>query len=645
MEENVNQKWSIKGSALLKIVITIFLLLIVLAGAYGASVAIGSIVLDTRYNGKLTTLHELYQSVGRRDAQMVLSREYNGSKYDDGKVNDRSNFIYEMWVADNLVAQSDPDVVINHDDPLTIRYADKVSYVEKIEGLGYYTYETHDENRVVYLYIDVSRGFLDRYSIINTYVEHVYKYSYRAIALALVALALFAILIVILCSMAGRYGKYGELKDNILSKIWLEVIVAINVLIVSILVVGAEELSSHTVIIVPYLVGAGLVLALCVILFVMNIAHRIKVGGFWRRTLTGLICIWLCKGTAFVARSVYHMIKKLNLMWRTALAAIILVIVFLFLVAMADGDLEGTIIASVICGMFVLAFMFVSSYMLLKLERGIDNLSEGRLSEPTNVKHLFPTFRRAAEKINKAAEGMNKAVEERIKSERMRTELITNVSHDIKTPLTSIINYSDLICNEPVDNEKVTEYATILNRQGNRLKRLLEDLLEASKASTGNLEVVLGPCNLNVLVSQVAAEYEEKFRNAGLTLITEVPKDEITIMADGRRLSRVLDNLLNNACKYSLTGTRVYMSAEANDAFGRIIIKNTSSARLNVSPNELMERFVRGDESRNTEGSGLGLSIAQSLTELQGGKLALAIDGDLFKAIVCMERAEKNIDI
>ena len=218
-------------------------------------------------------------------------------------------------------------------------------------------------------------------------------------------------------------------------------------------------------------------------------------------------------------------------------------------------------------------------------------------------------------------------------SERMKTELITNVSHDLKTPLTSLINYSDLICRESCNNPRHGEYAEVLHRQSQRLRRLIDDLVEASKASSGNLEVNLSPCEAGVVLMQLAGEYSERLEGCGLQLVTsQASASGFRIMADGRRLWRVMDNLMNNICKYAMPGTRVYLelSREGNEAV--FSFKNTSREQLNLSPRELMERFVRGDASRSSDGSGLGLSIARSLTELQGGKMELYCDGDLFKA-------------
>ncbi|NLV47861.1 MAG: HAMP domain-containing histidine kinase, partial [Clostridiaceae bacterium] len=230
--------------------------------------------------------------------------------------------------------------------------------------------------------------------------------------------------------------------------------------------------------------------------------------------------------------------------------------------------------------------------------------------------------------------GMTLAVEEKMRSERFKTELITNVSHDIKTPLTSIINYVDLLKSEPLESEKAREYVEVIDRHSTRLKKLTEDLIEASKASTGVLNVDRSPCEIGVLLTQVTGEYAEKLAGCDLDLVTTQPDHPVTVLADGRLLWRILDNLLSNACKYGQPGTRVYVSLTVQNKNALIVVRNISRNPLNISGDELMERFVRGDRSRSTDGSGLGLSIARSLSELQGAEFAIDIDGDLFKAIL-----------
>ena len=253
---------------------------------------------------------------------------------------------------------------------------------------------------------------------------------------------------------------------------------------------------------------------------------------------------------------------------------------------------------------------------------------------------LYKDLREHAGQLNDLGSAINSAVEERMKSERMKAELITNVSHDLKTPLTSIINYVDLLKKEDIDNEKAREYIDVLDRKSQRLKKLTEDLVEASKASTGALPVNKERLSMGQLVKQALGEYDEKFTAAGLAAVPTLCEEEAFILADGRHVWRIVDNLLGNCVKYAMAGTRVYLDLRRWEGNVVLSVKNISAQPLNIPADRLMERFVRGDESRTTEGSGLGLSIARSLTELQGGSFRLDIDGDLFKATVSFPEVE-----
>lgn len=241
--------------------------------------------------------------------------------------------------------------------------------------------------------------------------------------------------------------------------------------------------------------------------------------------------------------------------------------------------------------------------------------------------------------LNDIAGGFSNAIQESLKSERLKTELITNVSHDIKTPLTSIINYVDLIKQENIQNDKVKEYIEILDNKSQRLKKLIEDLVEASKASSGNIKINKEVLNVKELLSQVTGEFKDKFNKRGLNIITKVPEEIVYIKADSRYLYRVLENVYSNVAKYAAQDSRVYLDCVLEENGDVVIyVKNISKEELNISTDELMQRFVRGDKSRNTEGSGLGLSIANSLTELQGGTFNIHLDGDLFKTEIRFKR-------
>ena len=279
-----------------------------------------------------------------------------------------------------------------------------------------------------------------------------------------------------------------------------------------------------------------------------------------------------------------------------------------------------------------------------ELRAGGDQLAAGNLDYKVPTDRLYGEFRRHGENLNNLRQGIQHAVEEQMKSERMKTELITNVSHDIKTPLTSIVSYVDLLKKEPMPTDQAKEYLDVLDRQAARLKKLIEDLVEASKASTGSLTVNFQPTDVNVLLSQSAGEYQEKLAARDLSLVLTPAEEAPMISADGQLLWRVFENLLSNALKYAMPGTRVYLSCETTDQAVVIAFRNISASPLNISAEELMDRFVRGDASRNTEGSGLGLAIARDLTQLQRGTFALTIDGDLFKATLTFPRCQKTQD-
>ena len=229
-----------------------------------------------------------------------------------------------------------------------------------------------------------------------------------------------------------------------------------------------------------------------------------------------------------------------------------------------------------------------------------------------------------------------------MKSERMKAELITNVSHDLKTPLTSIINYVDLLKREPIESETAKEYIKVLDEKSQRLKALTEDLVEASRATSGNIKLELNTINFVELVLQAAGTYQEKFDAANLEMVLRYAPETMLIMADGRRLYRVLDNLLNNVCKYAMPGTRVYIDMYVENRRAWMVMKNISKTQLTIPADTLTQRFVRGDWSRSTEGSGLGLSIARSLTELHDGIFDIALDGDLFKVSVALNCLNEN---
>ena len=301
---------------------------------------------------------------------------------------------------------------------------------------------------------------------------------------------------------------------------------------------------------------------------------------------------------------------------------------------------------TIIVMMIYLYQVIIVGYKLLQLERiqkGAREIANGNLTYKIDTMNMDDLLENFAGDINNIGRGLNAAVDERMKSERMKAELITNVSHDLKTPLTSIINYVDLLKREPIESETAEEYIKILDEKSQRLKALTEDLVEASRATSGNIKLELNTINLVELVLQAAGTYQEKFDAAQLELVMRYAPETMLVMADGRRLYRVLDNLLNNVCKYAMPGTRVYVDMYIENRRAWMVMKNISKTKLTVPADTLTQRFVRGDWSRSTEGSGLGLSIARSLTELHDGIFDIALDGDLFKvslAFNCLNEKE-----
>ena len=269
-----------------------------------------------------------------------------------------------------------------------------------------------------------------------------------------------------------------------------------------------------------------------------------------------------------------------------------------------------------------------------RIALGIFKMSEGDTGYKIDTNGFSGKGAGLAQTLNNIGDGLETALQEKVKSERLKADLITNVSHDIKTPLTSIINYVDLLKREKIQNERIQNYLEVLDQKSQRLKTLTEDLVEASKASSGNLKLEIANIDLVELIHQTNGEFEEKFQLRHLELVASLPTETILIAADGRRLWRVLENLYNNAFKYAMEHSRVYVDVLRKKDFVYFTIKNVSENPLNITADELTERFVRGDVARTTEGSGLGLSIAKSLTLLQSGKFDLYIDGDLFKAQV-----------
>ena len=492
----------------------------------------------------------------------------------------------------------------------------------------------------------------DNYRFMHTVFNLIYDVRYAVYPIGAVSLILCALCFVLLmCASARRPGVEGVYPGPF-HRVPFDLLAALGVGALALVVFLMSELARNSGNMFLYAVAVGVIGVLGVSILLglcMSAAGRIKAGTMVTNNVTvqAVLLFWkvLCflgRGVKKVFAFILTLVRGIPLVWKTLLVLAGLIFLDFFVLAASHPDLEVYAIYRVIRALVLVPAVLWIALSMRRLEKAGQALAAGDLSRQADTRGMFPALKRHGENLNAIGEGINRAVEERMKSERMKTELITNVSHDLKTPLTSIVNYAGLIAGEESGSPKIPEYAEVLLRQSGRMKRLIDDLVEASKAQSGTLDVELAPTDACVFLEQAAGEYESRIEGAGMTLLRTLPDHPVTILADGRRLWRVFDNLMNNIVKYGQPGTRVYLTLEDLRDYAVVTFRNVSREPLNLTPDELMERFVRGDASRNsaTEGNGLGLSIAKSLTELQGGALTLSIDGDLFKAVLHLPKAD-----
>ncbi len=392
-------------------------------------------------------------------------------------------------------------------------------------------------------------------------------------------------------------------------------------------------------------IGLGFALiSLFLLSFVLYIVRNVKAGAFGNRFIT-----------VFLARNIRRCIKKIKqkakikatekelspeqikrrIKTQTILFFVGYIAINIFFYLFAFGYLfPVSVVGLVIFNTLALVYALLYVSDVARLARVAEEIRKGNYSTVINAKNYIKPLRPFASDLSACRDGIENAVNEAIKGEHLKTELITNVSHDLKTPLTSIINYVSLLKMGNIEGEEERKYIEILDEKSNKLKRLIEDLTEASKASSGNIKMNVAQVNLNEMALQAVGENSDVLENAGLDVILTERDTGIIVCADSQHTFRIIDNLFSNAKKYSLSGTRVYVDVYKENGFGVFEIKNISREKLNIDPKELTERFVRGDNSRTTDGSGLGLSIAQSFAELQNGSFNIEIDGDMFKAVV-----------
>jgi signal transduction histidine kinase len=533
---------------------------------------------------------------------------------------------------------------------------DALSETERLqEEAAEETLAERNKRIVVTLTANPSLPKEDEYALIYHQAEQLYD-NRNVIPVICCTGTILALLcfIFLLCSAGHKNGREG-ITPSAIHEIHLDVytvVVAVGAFTGLYLAFGWIGMNPGMINLIVLVVLFAAEVIWCTLYF-MELAIRLKMGKWWQNTILYRVFRFFGRFCKRVFRGIVKLIRGIPMVWRTALLCLAVCVAEFFGLILFYNDrvvllFFWAIEKFILCG----AITFVA-LMCKELQEGSEALADGDLNYKLDTSHMVLSFKEHGENLNSIGEGISAAVEQRMKSEHLKTELITNVSHDIKTPLTSIINYADLIGKEVSGDVKdtgdgagtetaqereqhISEYAEVLLRQSQKLKKLLDDLLEASKATTGNLEVHPEVCDVSVLLSQAVGEYEQSFSEKKLETIVKQPEETVKVMADGRHLWRVFDNLLNNIYKYAQAGSRVYLNVEHDGQNANIIFRNMSAYPLEMSPEELEERFTRGDRSRHMEGNGLGLSIAKSLTELQKGDMKIVTDGDLFKVVITL---------
>ena len=501
----------------------------------------------------------------------------------------------------------------------------------KLEEIRYKSiYKSIDDAKKfsVYTSLENDLTYYDQYRT-NKTVFDMAQILYKP-ALYLLPLSIVAVLVLLImnCFLIGLRNEKGEVILNAFDKTPL-LVALIILFILSMIGCGfliALTSENLTLILSGTAIGAVIVY-ISFVFFLETIIKRIKSKTLFRNTITYRILRWIKSLITSMTRNANMTVK-------------------LILIFIAFGILNiigfGLSINNEPIGFFILIAIWVYAFAkmhqwlvrYIEIKNAINEIYIGNTEVHLDEKRYKGSLNSMAIQVNDIAGGLSNAIQEKLKSERLKTELITNVSHDIKTPLTSIINYVDLLKKEKMPNEQAEEYLNILDNKSQRLKRLTEDLVEASKASSGNIKLNIEKLNVNELLKQVSGEFEDKFKSRNLEEVMSLPEKNVYINADSRYMYRILENMYSNISKYAMDNTRVYIDVIPNNNRITIQMKNISKEKLNISTEELMQRFVRGDSARNTEGSGLGLSIATSLTTLQGGTFNIYLDGDLYKVII-----------
>lgn len=495
------------------------------------------------------------------------------------------------------------------------------------------------ENYLYFVSVDKDFPVLDRIKQEKLVYDKFEPWLVPVMAGSVLALILALAGVVILTIGAGRNNEDKKVHLNFFDRCYTEIVAVVVFMIwlmgTSVIVQAMDDEEMRMVWKAIGFGTLGLWFGIWFLAGWLSLVRRIKARSLWRDSLLRHILLLVRK--CFSKCSDLLVFLGGNMISRVKI--ILLFGIFIFLQFMFTGmTVEGgsalSLLLMIVMDCAVLYYLIKKAWGREQIIAGLKKITDGDLQYKIPTEKLSGEQEMVADYINHIGEGLDAAVENSLKNERMKTELITNVSHDIKTPLTSIINYVDLLKRENPEDPKIRGYLEVLGNKAQRLKVLTEDVVEASKASTGNIALEMTDLNFIELVHQVIGEFEEKFEERNLTMVVHFDEEEAIICADGRRLWRVLENVFGNVSKYAMENTRVYVDVKVDRPNVQLSLKNISAQPLNISAEELTERFIRGDVSRNTEGSGLGLSIAKDLVQLQGGEFKLYLDGDLFKVTI-----------
>ena len=540
-------------------------------------------------------------------------------------------FIFSYYtINDSTYMTSDENIYIQPENAV-----DTYSY-EDNPNINYYT--TNIEDFIIYT--SYNENFMDasKQMLVCKSIEMLRPYENSFYILMPICTALTVlILLYLIVSIGHKKGTKGIATSDF-DKIPLEIIGFIGICIIGLVfILLAQEVdTTEFELIISLLFTVYFTIFIVGIIIFDTIIKRIKSRTFWKTTLVGKIVIILLKPIHKFEKFMEE-VRGTSKYFSNAITKFIVFVcievflAFIVFILFNSSDPFIFLLLEFILVAFFIQRMVKAIVNYDKIEKKLKEMYEGDNQTQLDKNQFLPVFNQSITYLNDISNGLENAIQDRMKSERLKTELITNVSHDIKTPLTSIINYVDLIKQENIQNEKVKEYIEILDNKSQRLKKLIEDLVEASKVSTGNVKLNLEKINIVELINQAVGEFEDKFESKGLDIVINSNENEIFIFADSRYMYRIIDNLFSNISKYALQNSRVYIDIQKVEDKVYIKMKNISKDKLNIPAEELMQRFVRGDKSRTTEGSGLGISIAQNLTEIQNGKFNLIIDGDLFK--------------